>query len=507
MRATEYSRPRSPSPPNSVRRFLLSSCATYTLRVMEHDPDTPSAATRMKRGALGTRPRLAYDPAFGLIVLALGVAIIALIGNLERSGGKEETWADALLAPDGEPLWEGSLPVLATRIPMENFPEYEQAMEGFADSSLASALEQTEYPLRERCVVMNLSQEQIGALLAWGRPPVSGSNEVLAGVWTRFKEFELNGETYEVVGGLRRDAGALYFSYLIPGDPDGYEWSEAVDEGWTLGWYHPHGRRLFEEMGKEDAESLRDMAIVGGQTPAQTQHAWSVIAGLVFVVMGGAFAQTQLFVFLSKRRCGPFSPIFRAVRERPYTFALCHGLLYGVFFCAMVAAPFFPVEFLWAGQLVRLAFESDPLSKVADAYAAKNIPLAALVTFKHNFFLGTAASVILPSLFIPFAGLLINLVRFSILGFAMAPLWSGTASGYVFHSITFTLELEAYVVAVFAICLWPRSILRAFRSTEPRVELRSGMGALLSGTLLVSIILAVAATYEAITLITFRSGI
>lgn len=227
-----------------------------------------------------TRRRQGSVALLGIVLLAAGVALIGIVGILEGSGKTERSWDDALLAPEGLPIWEGSLPVLATQIPMENFPEYEEAIERLADSPFASALEDLEYPLRERCVVMNLSAEQVGALLAWGRPPVPGSNEALAGIWTRFEEFELNGETYEVVGGLSRDTGALYFSYLIPGDPHGEEWADAVDDGWTLGWYHPHGRRLLADMEKEDVEALRETAMVGAATPAKKGHAWSVIAGL-----------------------------------------------------------------------------------------------------------------------------------------------------------------------------------------------------------------------------------
>ena len=127
--------------------------------------------------------------------------------------------------------------------------------------------------------------------------------------------------------------------------------------------------------------------------------------------------------------------------------------------------------------------------------------MATLATLRQNYLMGTCLYSVLPSLVIPFAGLLKNLVSFLFVGFIMAPLWTGSAVQNTYHSITLTLELEAYVVVSFAICVLPVRVFEGIRRGEWASQYMAGFRVLGSAVILVGIMLAIAAAYEATTLI------
>jgi hypothetical protein len=72
---------------------------------------------------------------------------------------------------------------------------------------------------------------------------------------------------------------------------------------------------------------------------------------------------------------------------------------------------------------------------------------------------------------------------------------------FTFHSITMVLELEAYVIASFAISVLPIRVLRGLIAGNVVEEYRHGMSVVGSGTVLVGAMLALAALYEAATII------
>ena len=83
----------------------------------------------------------------------------------------------------------------------------------------------------------------------------------------------------------------------------------------------------------------------------------------------------------------------------------------------------------------------------------------------------------------------------------MTPAWTGMASMYVYHSITMTLELEAYVVASFVVCVWPIRLVSGMFKGTFFDELRAAWRVVLGGILLTAAMLAIAALYEATTLV------
>ncbi len=132
---------------------------------------------------------------------------------------------------------------------------------------------------------------------------------------------------------------------------------------------------------------------------------------------------------------------------------------------------------------------------------SKSIPLAALTTFAINFPLGSLVCITLPSIILPGAGVLVAGLRAALWGLLLAPSF-GTCSGMMLpHSFTLLLEGEGYVIAAFFGLL---VLVYLFRKDEGTGAANRYVKALLMnvrGNLLVAIVLAVAAIYEAIEVI------
>jgi hypothetical protein len=126
---------------------------------------------------------------------------------------------------------------------------------------------------------------------------------------------------------------------------------------------------------------------------------------------------------------------------------------------------------------------------------------AAAATFFNNFVVQTALLSMLPSLAVPFWALPKTILNLGFAGFALAPIWTGYVGHLSYHSITMTLEIEAYVVAAFAACVYPRIVWRGLREGDFKKGLAQGLVLMLRTTVLAGIMLLIAATYEATTLI------
>jgi hypothetical protein len=109
----------------------------------------------------------------------------------------------------------------------------------------------------------------------------------------------------------------------------------------------------------------------------------------------------------------------------------------------------------------------------------------------------------LPSLFIPFSGFLMGILRAVLWGLLMAPTSPELAKIMIPHSLTLLLEGQAYVLVLLAVYiqgkafLWPRS--------EGAVSHLQGykVGLVRTGKIyvLVTLVLLVAAIYEAVEVI------
>lgn len=451
------------------------------------------------------RPRFLSDPALGFIALAAGVALIAGMAAFEAQQGKDTPWADLIVSPEGEAPWPETIALSARRIDKRNYPAQEAFVDKIrelypqiSDEDISDfGLELTEWIL-----FVDMPVEDMGPILESGELPTPGAYEVLAGARCRLEEIRLGNRRFRVVGRIRRDVPGLSFAYLLPRETRAARLFEP-DTGTTKGWLDIQGREKLLARPAEDG-MLEDMTLIAPLAPATPVVSWSVLVGLMLVAVGGAVLQIRLFLALAGRAAGPFRPMFSAIANRPFLLSVVHIVLYGLFFACMAAGIRSPVDQMRVQNYVMQQFEEGELSHIAEALRSGEIPRTALAIFVNNYGMATLRTILLPSCFIPFSGALFCAAIFSFTGFGMAPLSTGIASLYIYHSITLTLELEAYVIAAFLVCLLPIFVVRGIMQRRFLHGVGEGARALGSGALLTGIMLAIAAVYEAATLITLQ---
>ena len=187
------------------------------------------------------------------------------------------------------------------------------------------------------------------------------------------------------------------------------------------------------------------------------------------------------------------------VKEHRRAYLVLNLLYYGLIVAAMVYAAFNPdlQRTLWTE--VGRGFSTGPLEELVGAYSGGQILLAAGLTFAVNLLGGSFAFITLPSLIIPFSGLLVGVYRALLWGLLFSPT-GVVGAGFLFHLPTIILEAQAYVLAMLAAYVQGVAFLRPKKSVGVRTH-RQGYweGVKLSVRLylLVVAVLLVAAVYEA----------
>ncbi|MER3406526.1 MAG: hypothetical protein C4289_16295 [Chloroflexota bacterium] len=103
----------------------------------------------------------------------------------------------------------------------------------------------------------------------------------------------------------------------------------------------------------------------------------------------------------------------------------------------------------------RTALTQGPLATVAQLYVGGHLIPAILLTFAFNLFVGTFIFLTLPSLTVPFAGVVLGLIRAFSWGLLFSPTNPTIAVAMIPHLGTMLLEGEAYVLAMMgAFVLW-----------------------------------------------------
>jgi len=106
-------------------------------------------------------------------------------------------------------------------------------------------------------------------------------------------------------------------------------------------------------------------------------------------------------------------------------------------------------------QNARTALTQGPLATVAQAYTGGHLVPAIVLTFAFNLFAGTLLFLTLPSLVVPFAGVVLGLMRALTWGLLFSPTRPDLAIAMIPHLGTMLLEGEAYVLAIMgAFVLW-----------------------------------------------------
>jgi len=349
-------------------------------------------------------------------------------------------------------------------------------------------------------------------LLDSGRLPRPGQPELLAGPLTSAQTIVLDALPFTVVGRLKPSVASFTISYLLPASPalaSHFQNHPAAIPGY-----------VFPKGPPEHLDAGSDQVLLW--SPAQTLAVYSaeLWLGLLLVVWGGA--QLYRRVFLSARRGAPrlLQPLLSEITRRSHEWQAAHIMLYGLFFGAMAAACFHPKLAYMVKAYVTHEFSQGRLGYIGAAYESQNIPRATLATFVNNYVVQTLVLTFGASLVVIPLGALKTAMSFMMVGLGMAPLWTQQAGLYWYHAITLVLEMEAYVLAVFVAIRWCTFQMRAlllsprafFRALTWRAE-REGSSrfirkrlcwngrVMLGGVIATALMLALAALYEAATLI------
>jgi len=432
-----------------------------------------------------------------LLIALSGVMFLALLAILDARAQEWQRWGDALLYAEPLPIPEDEqiLPVILRRLPEPRSPLLDTLEE---TSQGRDAVEKLQLDKGEWVVLLPASDDTLKDLLADGRIPARGRFEALAGDLAHGTSFELDGHEFEVVGRLQRGVGGLAFTFVVP-DDETYRPLFAAETGATNGWLDLIGRQRLAAMPTEELDQFPKS--VGPMTRAGKGVPAGVVLGLVLVALGGSVTYYRVFMRLAARGVRGAQGMLEDVRDRPGLFWGMHVLMYGVFFLMMLLAVKYPIATMRIEHYVGEELSEGSLRHIGAAYASRDVMLAAVVTFAHNYFLATLLYTIVLSLVVPFGGVIKNLLTFMVVGFAMSPLWLGAAWGMSFHSITMAVELGAYIVASFAVAVLPIRAVEGFSRGEFWPQLRRGLQTVWGAALISGSMLAFAALYEAATLI------
>jgi hypothetical protein len=197
------------------------------------------------------------------------------------------------------------------------------------------------------------------------------------------------------------------------------------------------------------------------------------------------------------------------VEEHRRAYVLLNLSFYGLMAAAMAYVAFFDPALqktLW--DEVGRAFGTTPLtSEVVDAYSGGQVVLAAALTFAVNLVLGSFAMIAVPSLVVPFSGLLVGVYRALLWGLLFSPT-AFLGAGMLVHWPTLLLEGQAYILAMLAAYAQGLAFLRprAVGAKTRKEGYWVGVKRAARVYALVAIVLFVAAIYEAVSVIFIMQG-
>jgi len=90
--------------------------------------------------------------------------------------------------------------------------------------------------------------------------------------------------------------------------------------------------------------------------------------------------------------------------------------------------------------------------------------VAMALTFVVNLFIGSLIDITLPSLIVPFSGMLLGILRAVLWGFLLSPASPQLRFSMIPHSLTLLLEGQGYILVLLAVYvqgrafLWPLSV-------------------------------------------------
>ena len=481
----------------------------------------------------------------GVILIVMALVLLFVLAAVEQRWLAQTSWHGAIRTvdyliedPEAITVWSWEL------TPQQSVGDSELAQIVQRDLLRMIALEETAPErLREESPVVALSSTDMldeallprarlvmfagdaavfEPVLDSGRLPVPGQPEVLAGPLLSERPLELNGVTYTVVGRLHPYVSGFVKTFVMPED-ESLRAALSTSHTMDTGSVHLAGAKRVAELLPitEEGEDSVLPVVYGGQPMTRADIAWGVWAALLVVAVGATCCFMGLFRYLTLWNLGFLNVVFQEIELRRRLLWSLYVFLFGAFFWAMaVGMQDVEMNYLFT-QFASHEFTEGGLQYVGDAYKSGNIPHAAQATFQNNFIMQTVMLGALPSLLLLGVGVLKTLASFVVVGFAMAPVWSGTASGMTYHAITLALELPPYVLAAFGMLVWAIAAARFVWSPvqvwylgdkaadvpvieEAARQLPRAFLTLVGTVAIAAVFLYIAAWYEATTLILLR---
>jgi len=448
-----------------------------------------------------------------LIIAAIGFVLMAFsYFNYQYDPGSNP-WKDAFMyIGEGQPHSEVEGVEYVTRpvrlLPMTTRVEYfVQIVHNFGSHVEKSY----RVSFQEKVILYSdMAVDFTDQMLEWGRLPLAGADEVVAGFNVTGKEkVTIKERPFKVVGQFKKEVGLFGDSYLIQDDDTARELfnpdDEAVQQAHIL---RLPKKQLSDSQMSEQLTKLfpkSEFAIYYPMIRTQPGAFFLYIAGISLLFLGGCLVFLKLYCLLAEKLgnkllLGPLAEI----RNYKHLFLVLHLIYFGTIVLLMLAAYYLPeLQFsLLSGIRSQVVDDgSGPLAVAGKAYMSKNILRAAVTTFAINFLLGSLAVITLPSVILPGVSVLVVGIRALLWGLLLAPSYVNLSGMMLAHSFTLLLEGHAYVIATFFSLL---ILVYLFRKAEgPGPARRYGKALLLNvkGNLLVAIVLAIAAIYEAIEVI------
>jgi hypothetical protein len=152
---------------------------------------------------------------------------------------------------------------------------------------------------------------------------------------------------------------------------------------------------------------------------------------------------------------------------------------------------------------VQTSLTEGPLATVGGVYLGGNVIAAAALTFLVNLLVGAILTITLPSLIVPFAGIALGAYRAVLWGLLLAPTTSQLALVMIPHSLTLILEGQGYILAILGSFVQGVAFVRpqSVGGAGHRQGYLEGAKRTARLYVLVVIVLAVAAVYEAMEVI------
>jgi len=189
------------------------------------------------------------------------------------------------------------------------------------------------------------------------------------------------------------------------------------------------------------------------------------------------------------------SALLAPTRRHLRVYLTMNAIFFGLVIVAMLIAAAQPALQRSMLDEVHHSVRESFMAPVVDAYKNHHLFLAIILTFVVNLIIGSVLQLQIPSMIVPFLGLLFVGLRAISWGLLFSPFTGHYGPEIIPHYLTMIVEGEAYVLAALAVHVQSTWILPGVWSRV--VAYRDGAVESFQIYKLVTIVLAIAAIYEA----------